>query len=117
MNGGAQDVYLDFHTAPAVQCCFESTETTLKIIRDGEPRTSTSTFAQLLASDPDDCSVLLYVHTHRGHKEDRTITNYAHSLIVLDTFFLRARIDYISSASVFALLQLSERSGIPRWSV
>ena len=69
---------------------------------NGEPRTSTSTFTQLLTSDPDDCSVLLYVHAHRAQKEDRTITNYTHSLIVVDTFFLRARIDYISSAFVFA---------------
>ena len=30
-----------------VQCCFTSTKT----IRDGEPRTATSTFTQLLGSD------------------------------------------------------------------
>ena len=94
------------------QCCFTSAET-LRTVRDGEPRTSTSAFTQLLTSDPDDCSVLLYVHAHRAQKEDRTITNYIHSLTVVDTFSLRARIDYISSAFVFALLQLSKRSGIP----
>ena len=33
----------------SVHCCFTSTETT-RIIRDGEPRTVTSTFAQLLSS-------------------------------------------------------------------
>ena len=33
-----------------VQCCFTSTET-VRTIRDGEPRTSTSTFTQLLNSD------------------------------------------------------------------
>ena len=33
-----------------VQCCFTSTET-LRTIRDGEPRTATSTFTQLLSSD------------------------------------------------------------------
>ena len=33
------------------QCCFSSTET-IRIIRDGEPRTSTSTFTQLLNSPP-----------------------------------------------------------------
>ena len=32
-----------------VQCCFTSTET-LRTIRDGEPRTATSTFTQLLSS-------------------------------------------------------------------
>ena len=33
-----------------VQCCFTSTET-IRLIRDGEPRTATSTFTQLLSSD------------------------------------------------------------------
>ena len=33
-----------------VQCCFTSTKT-IKTIRDGEPRTATSTFTQLLGSD------------------------------------------------------------------
>ena len=32
-----------------VQCCFTSTET-IRLIRDGEPRTDTSTFTQLLNS-------------------------------------------------------------------
>ena len=32
-----------------VQCCFTSTET-VRTIRDGEPRTATSTFTQLLSS-------------------------------------------------------------------
>ena len=32
-----------------VQCCFTSTETA-RLIRDGEPRTATSTFTQLLKS-------------------------------------------------------------------
>ena len=35
---------------PFVQCCFTSTET-IKTIRDGEPRTSTTTFTQLWSSD------------------------------------------------------------------
>ena len=49
---GAQDGHLDFHTAPdlQVQGCFTSTET-IRIIRDGEPRTATSTFTRLLNSD------------------------------------------------------------------
>ena len=54
---GAQNGHLDFHTAPEfcvtkdqVQCCFTSTET-IRTIRDGEPRTATSTFTQLLSSD------------------------------------------------------------------
>ena len=34
----------------SVQCCFTSTETT-RLIRDGEPRTSTSTFTQLSSSE------------------------------------------------------------------
>ena len=33
-----------------VQCCFTSTET-IRTIRDGEPRTATSTFTQLLTSE------------------------------------------------------------------
>ena len=32
-----------------VQCCFTSTET-IRLIRDGESRTATSTFTQLLSS-------------------------------------------------------------------
>ena len=34
----------------SVQCCFTSTET-IRAFRDGEPRTATSTFTQLLSSD------------------------------------------------------------------
>ena len=35
------------------QCCFTCTETLrLRLVRDREPRTSTSTFTQLLSSDP-----------------------------------------------------------------
>ena len=34
----------------SVQCCFMSTET-IRLIRNGEPRTATSTFTQLLSSD------------------------------------------------------------------
>ena len=33
----------------SVQCCFTCTETT-GTVRDGEPRTATSTFTQLLSS-------------------------------------------------------------------
>ena len=33
-----------------VQCCFTSTETILRNVRDGELRTATSTFTQLLSS-------------------------------------------------------------------
>ena len=46
-----------------VQCCFTSTET-IRTIRDGEPRTATSTFTHLLNSVT---SVLLYVN--RDHKD------------------------------------------------
>ena len=37
------------HTS--VQCCFQSTERPLGLLGTGEPRTATSTFAQLLSSD------------------------------------------------------------------
>ena len=48
-----------------VQCCFTSTGTG-RTIRDREPRTSISTFTQLMSSEQL-CSMLLYVH--RGHKD------------------------------------------------
>ena len=54
---GAKDTHVNFHTAPElspvqfVQCCFASTKT-VRTVRDGEPRTATSTFAQLLSSVP-----------------------------------------------------------------
>ena len=44
-----------------VQCCFTSTET-VRTFRDGEPRTSTSTFVLVLSSVR---SMLLYVHRNR----------------------------------------------------
>ena len=47
-----------------VQCCFTTTET-IRPVRDGEPRTATSTFTQLLNSEGPR-SVLLY--DHRNHK-------------------------------------------------
>ena len=65
---------------PRVQCCFTSTET-VRTIRDGdsEPRTSTSTFTQLLSSVLWVCSMLLYVHRDRtdyqGRGEPRTSTS------------------------------------------
>ena len=54
---GAQDVHLDFHTAPELwplgyrsfSICFTSTET-IRTIRYRKPRTSNSTFSQLLSS-------------------------------------------------------------------
>ena len=50
----------------SVQCCFTST---VRTIRDGEPRTATSTFTQLLNSvetmSSSSTSVLLYVHRDR----------------------------------------------------
>ena len=63
--------HLDFHTGPElwgksvrVQCCFfPSTETILSTVRDGEPRTTTSTFTQLLSSDGLTLSVdALYIY-------------------------------------------------------
>ena len=48
-----------------VQCYFTSTET-IRTIRDGEPRTATSTFTQLLNSlAGNSSSVLLYIHRDR----------------------------------------------------
>ena len=52
---GAQDGHLHFHTAPELclnffRCCFTSTETR-RTIRDGQPRTATSSFTQLLSSE------------------------------------------------------------------
>ena len=44
-----------FHTA--LSCCFMSTET-MQTIKDGDPRTSTAIFAQILSSS----FTLLYVH-------------------------------------------------------
>ena len=47
------------------KCCFTSTET-IRLIRDGEPRTTTSTFTQLLSSLSESfVEVLLYVHIKR----------------------------------------------------
>ena len=45
---------------PNIQCCFTSTET-VRTIRDGEPRTSASTFTQLLSFGLLCASVLIYV--------------------------------------------------------
>ena len=57
-------------TQVQIQCCFTFTETikttteSIRTVRDGEPRTATSTFTQLLSSGSN--SLLLYVH--RDHK-------------------------------------------------
>ena len=51
-----------------VQCCLMSTETT-RAIRDGEPRTATSTFTKFLSSDTS-CSMLLCVHRDRKDHQD-----------------------------------------------
>ena len=58
-----------------VQCCFTSTETT-RNIKDGEPRTATWTFTQLLSSESNDgerpvCMYLAQtpsITTHKSHK-------------------------------------------------
>ena len=53
--------------AVQVHCRFTSTET-IRTIRDGEPRTATTTLTQLLSSmSRGSSSVLLYVH--RDHKD------------------------------------------------
>ena len=56
------DKFLEFSVPSSV--LFTSTET-IRIIRDGEPRTATSTFTQLLSSER--VSALLYVY--RDHKD------------------------------------------------
>ena len=40
---------INFTGLAVVQCCFTSTET-VRLVRDGEPRTATSTFTQILSS-------------------------------------------------------------------
>ena len=42
-----------------IQCCFTSTEITIRTIRDREPMTATSTFAQLLSSAPEKVAMKL----------------------------------------------------------
>ena len=51
-----------------VHCCSTSTETMLRTIRDGEPRTATSTFTQLLSSDWFRTSYFMVLDVHRNHK-------------------------------------------------
>ena len=62
MDRVAEDDHFDFHTAPELNKFSE----TVRTIRDGEPKTSPSTFTQLLSSE---ClssgSVLLNVHKDR----------------------------------------------------
>ena len=53
-----------------LQCCSTSTET-VRTIRGGEPRTSTSTFTQLLSSAVGSSSVLLCVHRDRKDYQGR----------------------------------------------
>ena len=47
-----------------VQCCFTSTET-IRTIRDGEPRTATSTFTQLLSSESERARMSSFVRQTR----------------------------------------------------
>ena len=42
-----------------VQCCFTSTET-IRLSRDGEPRTTISTFTRLMSSDNDTDKALMH---------------------------------------------------------
>ena len=61
-------VHLDFHTALVfwnllIHCCVMSTE--MRTIRDGEPRTSTSTFTQLPSSENlalEMCATFYFLH-------------------------------------------------------
>ena len=49
------------------QCCFTCTETT-RLIRDGEPKTATSTSTQLLSSDTTTGIVSVLLYAHRNHQ-------------------------------------------------
>ena len=46
-------------------CCFASTET-VRLIRDGEPRTATSTFTQPLSSEGLNKNVNMLLNVHRS---------------------------------------------------
>ena len=49
------------------ECCITPTET-VRIIRDGEPRTATSTFTQLLNSKRKASSPFVVLYVHRNSK-------------------------------------------------
>ena len=49
--------------------CFTSMQRTVKTVRDGEPRTATSTFTQLLSSEVFGIFVSFLLFVHRGHKD------------------------------------------------
>ena len=73
LGRGAQDGHLDFHTVPEIfsefrLCCFTSTET-IRTIRDGEPRTATSTSTQLLSSEMYTSSYLYQQRPHQALEE------------------------------------------------
>ena len=55
-------------TSTYVQCCFTSTET-IRLIRDGEPRTATSTFTQLLSSKYVHRNLIRFMRDGRGRGE------------------------------------------------
>ena len=52
---GSPSLIIPIVSVDVVPCCFTSAET-IRLIKDGEPRTATSTFTQFLSSS----SVLLY---------------------------------------------------------
>ena len=49
--------------------CFTSMQRTVRTVRDGEPRTATSTFTQLLSSEVFGIFVSFLLFVHRGHKD------------------------------------------------
>ena len=65
-----QDIYFLQHGnehTHRVRRCITPTET-IRVIRDGEPRTATSTFTQLPSSDVY-CSSSMLLYVHRDHKD------------------------------------------------
>ena len=85
------------------ECCFTSTET-IRTIKDGMPRTVTSTFTQLLSSEASSRSVLLYVHIDhkdyygRGQGLSRSVLLYVHTKLLSSAFSYVAEPVYIPLA-------------------
>ena len=100
-------VYFAAETFPAhpqwlVQHCLMSTET-VQTVRDGEPRTSTSTFTHLQSSDPQWFSVALLVQSVRtiGDEEPRTATSTSTQLLSSDRMIYN---NYNTNMSVKSLI-------------
>ena len=55
-----------------LQCCFTSTET-VRTIKDGEPRTATSTFTQLLNSDVTSTETIRLIRDGKDSVSDNSV--------------------------------------------